>query len=480
MEKTFDELILELDDMQGILDYRYQDGSSVWLSVRFDLRMMNFANSTGSINTEKVSRISKLTIISYFIHTLFNSPLLNRSNVNILSIANYEGNKEIPNIWTSFLKKIDANKTRELLYSHQFISFGNKKGYYSLDYFYNIAKIKAKTKKWAFNKLKNNRQDLDGFFHLLEEKLGRYITNKDWINLKNQVYYIDSLSKSYFTQILHYLKAVKPKLIVTSEGNNGDWKYCALFRAAHALNITTAEVQHGALGLGMRYGGQLAKNPEFRSQKSTYLLTFGEYHNGCSNAAGQNLALGNFRLEQEMLGMNTAVKKEGHQKIRLLFISEGIPPSALNNGFVTTVAKALKKVDDNYEFIVRLHPSEKSREKYEVFEHKNISYSTGNYNSIYSVLESSDIVMGHASTVLFEAAYFKKKILIYEDKVSLKYMPSGLGYWFSDAEKLLELINQTERKDFQENYFWKGGDYCENFLAFYNNHILKQGEVKRL
>jgi CDP-glycerol glycerophosphotransferase (TagB/SpsB family) len=96
------------------------------------------------------------------------------------------------------------------------------------------------------------------------------------------------------------------------------------------------------------------------------------------------------------------------------------------------------------------------------------------------VLESSDIVMGHASTVLFEAAYLKKKILIYEDKVSLKYMPSGLGYWFSDAEKLLELINQTERKDFQENYFWKGGDYCENFLAFYNNHILKQGEVKRL
>jgi hypothetical protein len=480
MEITFDELILELDNLQGILDYRYRDGSSIWLSVRFDLRMMNFANSTGRITIEKDRRISKFTVIRYFIHTLFNSPLLNKSNVNILSIANYEGNKEIPNIWTSFLKKIDANKTRELLYSHQFISFGNKKGYYSLDYFYNIAKIKAKIKKWTFNKSKNNTQNLDGFFQLLEEKLAKYVTSNDIINLKNQVGYIDTLSKPYFAQIFKYLQAVKPALIVTSEGNNGDWKYCALFRAAHALKIPTAEVQHGALGLGMRYGTQLAQNPEFRSQKSTYLLTFGEYHNGCSNAATQNIALGNFRLEQETKGMNRALKKEGNQKTRLLFISEGIPPSALNNGFVTTVAKALKKLDDKYEVTVRLHPSEKSREKYQVFEHKNISYSTGDYNSIYSVLDSADIVLGHASTVLFEAAYFKKKILIYEDEVSLKYMPAGLGYWFSDAEKLLELITQTERKDIQENHFWQGGDYCDNFLAFYNSHILKPGEGKLL
>ena len=108
MQKTFDDAVLEIDNIPGILDYRYQDGSSIWLSVRFDLRMINFANSSGSKDEGKKDKITKLSIIKYILLSFFNSPNLNKSYVDILSIANFEGNVEVPNAWTVFLKGLTS------------------------------------------------------------------------------------------------------------------------------------------------------------------------------------------------------------------------------------------------------------------------------------------------------------------------------------------------------------------------------------
>ena len=450
MQKTFDDAVLEIDNIPGILDYRYQDGSSIWLSVRFDLRMINFANSSGSKDEGKKDKITKLSIIKYILLSFFNSPNLNKSYVDILSIANFEGNVEVPNAWTVFLKGLTSMKVRELLYSPNYLSF------------FRIKKI-------------------DHFFALLKSHLCDYIGEKDFINIKNQVLYIDRLSSVYYDYLSRYLKVIKPKLIVCSEGNNGDWKYAALFRAAKAEKIKTVEVQHGALGLGMRYAETMSNNPVFKEHKSDYLLTFGEYHNQSSNAAGKNIAIGNYRLQNIARNLldNDEQKNEG--VLKLLLISEGIPATSINNGLIKTVLKGLKASTIKYQLIIRLHPTETSREKYQelVALNSDVSFSAGNYGDIYPLLKSADIIIGHTSTVLFEAGYFGKKPFIYKDEVSERYMPENLGKWFSDSTMLANDIAGFKSNEPDNNltrYFWEKGDYMDNFKAFYSSEINNQGK----
>ena len=482
MQKTFDDAVLEIDNIPGILDYRYQDGSSIWLSVRFDLRMINFANSSGSKDEGKKDKITKLSIIKYILLSFFNSPNLNKSYVDILSIANFEGNVEVPNAWTVFVKGLTSMKVRELLYSPHYLSFFRIKNTYSLDYFYSLARIKIKLGGY-FNRNKShvNIEKIDHFFALLKSHLCDYIGEKDFINIKNQVLYIDRLSPVYYDYLSRYLKVVKPKLIVCSEGNNGDWKYAALFRAAKAEKIKTVEVQHGALGLGMRYAETMSNNPVFKEHKSDYLLTFGEYHNQSSNAAGKNIAIGNYRLQNIARNLldNDEQKNEG--VLKLLLISEGIPATSINNGLIKTVLKGLKASTIKYQLIIRLHPTETSREKYQelVALNSDVSFSAGNYGDIYPLLKSADIIIGHTSTVLFEAGYFGKKPFIYKDEVSERYMPENLGKWFSDSTMLANDIAGFKSNEPDNNltrYFWEKGDYMDNFMAFYSSEINNPGK----
>jgi hypothetical protein len=482
VQKTFDDAVLEIDNIPGILDYRYQDGSSIWLSVRFDLRMINFANSSGSKDEGKKDKITKLSIIKYILLSFFNSPNINKSSVDILSIANFEGNVDVPNAWTVFLKGLTSMKIRELLYSPNFISFLKIKNTYSLDYFYSLARIKIKLGGY-FNRNKShvNFEKINHFMALLKSHLSDYIGEKDFINIQNQVLYIDRLSPVYYSYIYGYIKAVKPKLIVCSEGNNGDWKYAALFRAAKTQSIKTAEVQHGALGLGMRYAELLTKNSVFREHKSDYLLTFGEYHNHSSNAAGKNIAIGNYRLQNIARKLQENIDQKNEDVLTLLFISEGIPATSINNGLIKTVVKGLKASTIKYQLIIRLHPTETSREKYQelVALNSDVSFSAGNYGDIYPLLKSADIIIGHTSTVLFEAGYFGKKPFIYKDEVSERYMPENLGKWFSDSTMLASEIagfKANEPDNTLTRYFWEKGDYMDNFMAFYSTEINNQGK----
>ncbi len=475
-EITFDQRILEMDDDPEIMQYRYSDGNSVWLSVRFQLRMMNFRNISGSTadaDTEK--NVSNGELYKYIFHTIKNRPWISSSTVDILSIANYEDSREIPNWWTAFLREVPEFSRRELLYSHRCIGYSKIQNTYSLDYFYYKSLIKQKARSIIGQK--NSTSIAQAFVGYLRNSLEAYLRPSDFAALGDLIHHVEKVCVEYRKQLYNYISKVKPKLLVCSEGNNGDWRYNILFSVANELKIPSVEVQHGALGLGMVFGTKLAQTDFFKQHKSTYLFTFGEYHNSMSNAAMENISFGHYRLE--LVKKNSApVAKDNTEIIHIVLICEGIPASAINNGLVKTMEDGLRGLKRPFRLTVRLHPTEAPGEKYEdLLKYENARYSTYKTDDIYQLIQEADVVAGHISTVLFEALYFHKIPTIYKDAVSTTYIPQNLGAWYSNAKELtglLEKFNGEEPNALAiRHQFWNEGTVRDNFLKFWQAKISK-------
>jgi hypothetical protein len=472
--KDFEEIIYEIDAMPGILDLTFEDGTSIWLCLRFDLRMINFKNSTESEvlaqNNDSIDSISLIDHIKYVFFTFLKSPVLHSKKVDVLTVANFEGSIKEPNIWTCFIKEIKEIKSIELLYSHKFIKFGKIANTYSLDYFYSIAKIKSKYK----NK-KNNKKEIDNInliIDIISQKLASYIFNKDLNSLKSKAIYINRIIREYREQLQVYLKDLNPRLILTSEGNNGDWRYCVLFSVANNLKIKTAEVQHGAFGLGMKYANVLKKNDVFIKHKSDFLLTFGEYHNSVSNAAKENYTLGNYKLEK-VINNNIQTNMSYSKNKRVVIVSEGLPASSPSNKYIEVISNYFATSNKSYELVVRLHPSELPSAKYnKLLGLDNCRYSLSEEEDLFNLIQCSDIIIGHTSTVLFEALYFNRTPIIFKDKVSVQYIPKELGIWFDSESSLNDVLENNRKNPLQKDLFWANGSVIDNFVTFYNNKIL--------
>jgi hypothetical protein len=262
-------------------------------------------------------------------------------------------------------------------------------------------------------------------------------------------------------------------MVVCSEGNNGDWKYGILFSVLKKLEIKSAEVQHGALGIGMVYGSKLIEEHLFRAQKSDVLFTFGAYHSRRSNVADMNVALGNYKLEKTKEA--ESLKTRESSRIRIVMICEGIPPSAINNGLVTTVSEGLGQIKIPFEVIVRLHPTESENEKYdEILSLAYSRYSKYNEEDISELILNADVVIGHTSTVLFESWYYNKRPLILKDTNSVENQPEELGLWFSNADELRTIIEQGKYKEIDHNVrddFWEQEGVVNNFRKFWKEKI---------
>lgn len=464
---------MELDNDPQILDFRFADGNSMWLSIRFDLKMINYAaQANDAVAASQSKALSKTKLLQYMWHTFRKNPMRSKRNVDVWSVANYEENDEIPNWWTAFLQQIPECSRVELLYSHRCYAFGNIANTYSLDYFFYKSIL---LRKWA--KIKGIKEDnltVQKFISFLRNKFQHYLTESDFNRLQNQLVFVNGMSSFYRKQLKKYIQYLQPKLIVCSEGNNGDWRYGILFSVAGEMQIPTVEVQHGTLGLGMKFGEALIYRPEFRAQKSKYLFTFGPFHNSKSNATEKNISFGHYHLEKIYAKYKKTERREG--PLRVLFVCEGIPATALNNGFVTCVGKALQQLEIPFELIIRLHPTENPDTKYEPLISTGKSrYSDYRQDDIYALLADTDITLGHISTVLFEALYFDKAPFIYRDAQSDSTIPMNLGVNFSTPEELLLLIENFQNGKISlpdKKEFWAEKSTAENFREFWETNVV--------
>lgn len=468
---TFDAALIELDNESGITDLRFADGSTVWLTLRFSLRMLYFHKDDNSAST--VSPAANESFKKYLIHALRFNPFRFKKHVDILTVANYEGNPECPNRMTWFLREIPELSHTALLYSAKNRRFKGLKQTGNFDYFYFSVlwqkKWRRKPEDASFRKASS------AFLIKVSERLAEFVPAEKVLKVLNDLCHINDCAVAYHQKISRYLKTVKPKLLLVSEGNNGDWKSGILFHAAHQQNIPIAEVQHGAFNIGMWYGKKLIEKLEFRAQKTDYQFVFGAYHCKRMNAAPVCIPMGHYQLEVKGRNLPEYVASD---TLKLLYIAEGIPPSAVANGLVIQTIAGLKLMKKPFELVIRLHPSEVRNAKYEgLIQFPGSRYSEFRNEDIYALINACDVVIGHTSTVLYEALKFGKAVMVYKDKESVGVIPETLGKWFSDGNELAENLDkwqpENQNADQQEE-FWAGGNYADNFRNFWNEYILKQ------
>lgn len=479
---NFEERIKAIDNIPGILDFKFEDGSPVWLAIRFRIRFLYLeTNSSGpggqiSKNVSKWSIVIK--ILAYAWNCWLRRPRNGEISPDILTIANYEDNVRCPNRMTTAYVNCKDFRTIEWLYSPIFIPFPKIENTFSFDYFYIKTLILEKIK--ALFKQKRQQNKFDGIIHILHKRLDDIIPARNIEALGFELLRTDVLSRQYRKVLKKKLEKLNPGMVIFSEGNNGDWRHNILFSLLRELKIPSAEVQHGTFNIGMKYGADLVLQEEFKKYKTEYIFTFGNYHSEQTNIPAQCISIGHFPLEMELDRINA----EPHSKdglLNILFVCEGLPPSSKNNEFIKTTFAALSKFSQNFRLTVRLHHSETADNKYNpFFTFPGTRYSHFEQESIFGLLASADLIILHASTVAFESIYFKKNPLVFHDQTTADYVPKDIGLWFKNEEELLNLLqNPGSTLSFDTELrkrYWAEGKVIENFRKFRNTHIVNPAQ----
>lgn len=466
---TFSEKLLQIDNREEILTFGFSDSTPVWPILRWQLRIAEMQSNATAKRT--ASREKPVSLLKYIRFCWCKRPK-SAGNIDVLSIANFEGNPKVPNRMTVFLQAIPELKKQEWLYSSGRRMFDGLPQTFSFDYFFYSSWLKSKLMLTSPNQ--QWEKQLDGFLSQISTSLEPFIQPGAWNQIKSELSFINRVIPYYRKTLKIALKKAKPKFILVSEGNNGEWKQAVLFQVAKELNIPTGEVQHGVFNLGMKYGEKLALNPNLKTMKTDYQFVFGPFHARLSNAPVQFVPFGHYDLERASKMATNVNNREASPELKILLVGEGIPPSSVDNGLLRHAFRALKAFKQPFQLIVRLHPSEGPDEKYDpFFTFPGTRYSAYTEESLHGLLQNVDVVISHASTVVFEAIYYKKPVLVLRDTNTDSYIPQGVGTPFTSSDELLELLVDCDNLGIVDVDFWSREGVVPNFMKFWNQHIIK-------
>jgi hypothetical protein len=459
--------MLSLDNEKADLQFTFSDSTPVWPILRWQLRIAEMQKSSGSVKPASQS-VETVSLWKHMLFCLQKRPKFS-GNTDVISIANYEGNPEVPNRMTVFLREIPELKKQEWLYSSGRRMFDGLPQTFSFDYFFYKSWLKSKLMFTSPNQ--HWEKELDGFLLQIRPVLEPFIQPKAWNQIRSELSFINRVITYYRKTLKTSLSKAKPKFILVSEGNNGEWKQAVLFQVAKELNIPTAEVQHGVFNLGMKYGEKLALNPKLKSMKTDYQFVFGPFHATLTNAPVQCIPFGHYDLERAA-AIKPPFESKHQGSLRIILVGEGIPPSSMDNGLIKHAYTALKALQVPFQLTIRLHPSESPDDKYiPFFEFPGTCYSQCTDESVHALLQKTDIVISHASTVVFEALYYNLPVLVLQDANTETYIPKGVGTPFHNHLELLDLMSRQDYINAQGEECWSREGVVVNFRQFWNQHI---------
>ena len=468
----FDDLLFQIDDEESTLKCTFSDGTPVWPVLRWQLRLAFMQSQKLEEHKQTPIPTSSVSLWRFMWFCFLNKPNY-KNQPDILSIANYEGNPETPNRMTVFLKQLNEFNCEEWLYSEKKRTFDNLNSTYSFDYLFFKSWVLSKFK--FYRKNKSNAETILKFADEILTKFNVFIPANFSGKIRAELLFIDGVITQYRIELRSALRRKDPRFILTSEGNNGEWKHAVLFQVAKELKIPTAEVQHGVFNIGMKYGEKLAASPKLKQLKSDYQFVFGPYHQTLTNAPVKCIPFGHYDLQKSAKQFEVDKTDKDSDILKIAFICEGNPPSSVNNGLITQTYAALTKLERKFRLLVRLHPSEAPSVVYDdLFKFEGTRYSDYKIESIYEVINWADCVVSHASTVVFESLYFNKPVFVLRDENTDQYIPPGIGISFKEADELYDYLSRPDinpiDNDIQE--YWTKTKVEHNFRQFWNDYIV--------
>jgi hypothetical protein len=302
------------------------------------------------------------------------------------------------------------------------------------------------------------QHELDYTFLKIKEKVNYDFDDKFWDNI------ILRIKKQYKRHIVaqkiysFLLKKIRPKIVFREDGSYGGFQ--ALSTICNKLNIIYAEFQHGLVSRNhhaYNYGEQFILSTLTKNLLPKYFLTFGKYWSEQIRIPGKKIEVG-FPYLQEKAAL-AKLKRQYHPGINILVVSDGTLPEF----YVDLVRKlSSEKYKCSIKVIFKLHPVEVPLLKVwygSLARIKNVVIKT--YESIYDIITDADILVGCASTVMFEALQFFLKPFVYVNDLSSAHINNSYFSTFNGVDDLLRQIREekyvVEKKDMIKNidYIWE-------------------------
>ncbi|EKQ51113.1 MULTISPECIES: UDP-N-acetyl glucosamine 2-epimerase [unclassified Clostridium] len=267
------------------------------------------------------------------------------------------------------------------------------------------------------------------------------------------------------------IKNVNPKIIFFEDGCYGGKAYA--IKLANELGITTAEFQHGYVGLehpAYNYPQNMYENMEYKQYMPQYYLTFGQYWNDNIRLPVKVNVIGNPHLYSNLEKYKKAELNQTNDLKNykaILFISCG----NCFKDYIDLLENVLPRLDKKYKLIFRLHPLERnSKQIYDCLKRFN-NIIINDDGDIYQYINLSEFIIGDSSTSVYEAVALKKKILVFEDSDSILYTSKKFGTWFKNADELIEILEDDNIQPVENiDYYWES-KWKENYMKFINENL---------
>ncbi|CAD5138677.1 conserved protein of unknown function [Microbacterium sp. Nx66] len=235
-------------------------------------------------------------------------------------------------------------------------------------------------------------------------------------------------------ELRRLIDRVRPRVVLF---DNGSYTYhgesVGLFKDAGAY---VAEPQHGWIGpshAAYNYG-RLFREPALRRALPDEVLTFGDFWSDSIRHPGRVTAIGKPHLERQ------AASAPASRRPQVLVVSSRTDPERTD----ALVIELRGLLDDSWSVVFRPHPGE----RYETGgRYPRLSAHPGvtvdEQPDVYESLKQTTVVVGEASTVLFEARAFGCEVIPRDSAFAAAVIGDAFGDRVQDARQIADRIRSS-------------------------------------
>ncbi len=222
---------------------------------------------------------------------------------------------------------------------------------------------------------------------------------------------------------------IRPRLVLVEDGCYG---HMAVFNAtAQRLGVTVAEFQHGMVTRGhdaYNVGSSLVTSERYRLSLPSAFLSYGRWWNEQFNAPlAEKVVIGNPHRTESLRDWRPDTVRR-----RVLVVGDGVE----TNAYVELCKRLASSLPPELQVVFRPHPIERDR----LQQGPGHSISIDLEPDLYRSIAAAHVVVGEASTVLFEAVGLVPRIFVWDTDKSRFFLGQHPFRTFNDAAEVADLI----------------------------------------
>ncbi|GGD72287.1 hypothetical protein GCM10007269_14270 [Microbacterium murale] len=318
----------------------------------------------------------------------------------------------------------------------------------------------ARSRLWArgYTTPPETVKAIDRLMKAFAQRLG--VSDDQIAGIRSRVMRAEAHRPYELAELRHVLGRVKPRVVIMDTASytyNGET--VGVFKDAGAY---VAEPQHGWIGpshAAYNYG-RVFKHPSLLRGLPDEVLTFGDFWSESVRMPVPVTAIGKPHLE------NRVRSAPANRPRQILVISSRAEPEA-TDAFVMDLRAA---VDADWNIVFRPHPAERGavESRYPLIVQDD-RVSIDRASDVYESLAEARVVVGVASTVLFEAVAFGCQVVARENAFAASIIGDTFGPRVQTASEVAERIAGTEHSSSTsaatDPYIWRP-DAVEGYRAW--------------